>query len=555
MGPLHRDPGLYRAALSPSGSEVALTDTSGSGGSGHLTLVPLGGDELPRSLVLSHLVSQSGLGLAFSPDGTLIATVNASEVSVWSASDLSLVLQMSGGPKVAAIAATPRTPLLRETNDVGDAAFSPDGRLLVTSEGSNIQLIDVGTRSLLWSEPTGWYAGSQVGFTDDGRLLVNRSAGSIEQLNVTNGSPIGGAITPHIGVAINLAFDGARLVAGSNSSSTVAIYDLDFDGPITRALPLPPSTNLLEYDPAGSSLLLELNAASDPVVVSTRSVNDRTGQLGPILPSMVFPRFIEPHLVGGLLSSSLKIGEIDSNTARLAIPAYPVPFSHISNAQFNPNSRLLVSANIGGELDLYNEHGIGVATPWIKLGTYPVLSSSGFADNGSITVFDIGDQRVWVLNRKGRVVLQKSADVTMAALSPDASRLAILHDVHIDFYDAHSGAQIGGSIGVPPGSTDIEWSADSSRLLAFGRQEGQLIDALDGQPLGDPLPSDGYLALRPDGNEVASIVNGTLVLWDVDLAHLTSAACQAAGRNLTSSEWTQYLSNERALQRVCPQWP
>jgi hypothetical protein len=153
------------------------------------------------------------------------------------------------------------------------------------------------------------------------------------------------------------------------------------------------------------------------------------------------------------------------------------------------------------------------------------------------------------------VTLEKSTVVTMAALSPGAERLAILHDLHIDLFDSHTGVQIGGSIGVPPGSTDIEWSADGSRILAFGQDEGQLIDAISGQPLGDPLPSSGYLALRPDGNEVATVENGSLVLWNVNLAHLDVAACQAAGRNLSEGEWAQYLPNEGSYQRVCPQWP
>jgi hypothetical protein len=251
----------------------------------------------------------------------------------------------------------------------------------------------------------------------------------------------------------------------------------------------------------------------------------------------------------------LTIGEFDSTSGKLVTPPYSVPFFHATNAQFDPRTHRLLLANTGGDMDMYRQGGTVVASPWARLGRYPVLSSSGFSKNGSIAVFDSFVHRVWVVNRMGRVTLQKSTDVTMAALSPDANRLAVLHDLHVDLYDAHTGVQIGDSIAVPPGSTDIEWSADGSRILAFGQNQGQLIDTNSGQPLGDPLPSTGYFALRPDGKQVATVSNGSLLLWNVDERHLLAAACQAAGRNLTQAEWTQYLPNDGSYRLVCPQWP
>jgi WD40 repeat protein len=212
-------------------------------------------------------------------------------------------------------------------------------------------------------------------------------------------------------------------------------------------------------------------------------------------------------------------------------------------------------ANTGGDVDSYTQHGKTLASPWVKLGTYPVLSSSGFSEDGSIAVFDNALRQVWVVDREGKVVLHKTSDVTMAATSPDGRRLAILYDLRVAIFDAHTGAEIGGAIGVPPGSTDIEWSSDGSRILAFGQDEGQLIDAVSVQPLGDPLPSSGFLALRSDGNEVASMSNGAVLLWNTNLPHLREAACFAAGRNMTQAEWSQYLPNQGPYQRVCSQWP
>jgi WD40 repeat protein len=552
-GHVYLDPGLYSAAVNPTGEAVALSDTSGPGQSGHLRIEPLSPSGSTLSVRIPHSINSGGLGLAFSADGRMLATINAAFATVWNANNLTKVFSVQG-LALQAISATPRTPLLYESANAGTAAFSPDGRYLAGSAGSLLELIDLSSRRKVWSEPTGWYAGSDVGFTDDGRLLVNRSAGQVEQIDLGDGSRIGVPIMPHIGVTVDFVLVGSRMITSSPSSSVTSLYDLDSNGPITRTLPLPSPADLFEYDPSGRSLLLSAGGSSSALFHPTRTADDRTGTLGPVLPSLIQPRFIEPHVVGGL-QTSFTIGEFDSTSAKLVTPPYFVPFTHATNAQFDPQAHHLLFANTGGDLDMYRDDGTVVASPWARLGAYPVLSTSGFAENGSIAVFDSYVRRVWVLNRLGRVILQIPTDVTMAALSPDAHRLAILHDLHVDLFDAHSGVQIGDSIAVPPGSTDIEWSADGSRILAFGRDQGQLIDTISGQPLGDPLPSSGYLALRPDGKEVATVSNGSLLLWNVDEQHLVAAACQAAGRNLTEAEWMQYLPNEGSNRRVCLQWP
>ncbi len=91
-------------------------------------------------------------------------------------------------------------------------------------------------------------------------------------------------------------------------------------------------------------------------------------------------------------------------------------------------------------------------------------------------------------------------------------------------------------------------------MLVFGEGQGLVVDLNDFQPLGDPFPSTGYLALRPDGNELATVSNGSVLLSNLEPTNWESAACQAAGRNLIQKEWHQYLPDAGPYLRTCPQW-
>jgi hypothetical protein len=62
--------------------------------------------------------------------------------------------------------------------------------------------------------------------------------------------------------------------------------------------------------------------------------------------------------------------------------------------------------------------------------------------------------------------------------------------------------------------------------------------------------SSGLRTLSAD--QVASRVDQ--MVWDLDPADWASIACRIAGRNLSQSEWKQYLSG-RPYQVKCTQWP
>ena len=59
----------------------------------------------------------------------------------------------------------------------------------------------------------------------------------------------------------------------------------------------------------------------------------------------------------------------------------------------------------------------------------------------------------------------------------------------------------------------------------------------------------GGIAIDPDGSEIATSTNGAINVWTLDATELEAAACELAGRNLDSVEWSAYIG---ALARPRP---
>lgn len=197
--------------------------------------------------------SRAAWGVAFSPDGALVATASHDKTArLWSAADGTLIHILTGhaGP-VVRIAFSPDGALIATASFDGtarlwsaadgthtrtlaghdgfvwDTAFSPDGRLVATvsqDRTTRLWTRSDGTHRLTFSGP-GRIAG--VAFSPDGALLATANDDQRAQMwNLPEGTPAR-TFSPNAGPVWAVAFSpDSTLLATANDNATVQLWDI-----------------------------------------------------------------------------------------------------------------------------------------------------------------------------------------------------------------------------------------------------------------------------------------------------------------------------------------
>jgi DNA-binding beta-propeller fold protein YncE len=196
------------------------------------TPVPVPPSRLARTIT-GH--TSQVLGVAFSPDGRLLATAGGDNPAV--GPDGRLLATPGGGDKTARLWDPATSDCLRiltgHTGNYGvwGVAFSPDGRLLATAGGGDktARLWDPATGTCLrtLTGHTGNYGVAGVAFSPDGRLLA--TAGGDETARLWD--PATGdclrTLTGHAGQVMGVAFSPDRrlLATAGGGDKTARLWD------------------------------------------------------------------------------------------------------------------------------------------------------------------------------------------------------------------------------------------------------------------------------------------------------------------------------------------
>ncbi len=153
------------------------------------------------------------MSIAFSPDGTTIASANANcEIHLWQVADQQRLLTLQG-----------------HTNWVRKIAFSPDGKMLASaSEDATVKVWDLTSSKCLHTLSEHTDSLHSIAFSPNGSMLASGSRDlTIRIWQVSQGCCL--KILPgHVGGIISIDFspDGKRLVS-SGFDSLIKIWDID----------------------------------------------------------------------------------------------------------------------------------------------------------------------------------------------------------------------------------------------------------------------------------------------------------------------------------------
>ena len=450
-----------------------------------------------RSIRESLTGSKFGLNsAAFSPDGKRIVTASMDNTArIWDAESGEPVGELLEGHDGALLS----------------ASFSPEGQRVITASVDKTARIWDAVSMKQIGEP---FAGHEDGvtsaaFSRDGQRVVTGSLDKTARVwDAGRGTPVGGSLTGHRNAVNWAAFspDGRRIVTAS-ADWTARIWDATIWKPIGVAL-----------EGHRDELLSATFAPNGQYIVTTSA--DYTARVWDA-------------------ASGKSIGEpLIGHDGTVLSAAFSPDGSRIVTASADYTARIWAAAT-----------GESIGKPLRGHGA-EVLSAV-FTPDGQriVTASDDRTTRVWDAASGmpiGEPLMCQYDILHSAAFSPDCQRIVTASDDKTAcIWDAATGEPIGEPLRGHSGDVHrAVFSPDGKRIITASHdQTARLWDSETGKPIGEPLAGHGGpvhgAAFSPDGKRIVTAsADKTARVWEVfpDTQSLVSAAKAAVPRALTRSQ-------------------
>jgi WD40 repeat protein len=482
-----------------------------------------------------------------------------------------------------------RQPLIGHTDPVNCIAFSPDEQMLASgSSDGSIILWDMPGGQPLGSPLTG-HEGSvlSVAFhpgSRDGRILASSSSdGNIILWDTDSGLALGPPLTGHTDRVNSLAFDpeGTLLASAPGNSNSfsqdnrVILWDVANRKSLGRPLgTLAESVYSLAFSPEDGQVLAL--GTDDRIILWDVSIGQPLGQPLSGHTDRVSSLAFSPDgqtLTSGSYDGSVVLWDVPSGQPRgQPLTGHP---ERVTSVAFSPDGQELASLGRDGTTILWD------AASGRRLnslsGPSGLMGSVAFRSDGDVLAAG-GESSVilWdVATAKELATLpvigQRGGYLRVASFSPDFQTFVTVGS--LDRTSALQSMADGQLIGPPLATDNLVSSAAFSpdgAMLALGEDAASgssrggpgviLWDVVSGQRLGLPLTGHSGIVwsvvFSPDGKTLASGDGaGTVILWDVSPGSWVDRACRIANRNLTQSEWEQFIGPDTPYELTCPDLP
>jgi WD40 repeat protein len=450
---------------------------------------------------------------AFSPDGRQLVTVDQTGHGLlWD---------------VTAERALAELPVVNLPGFKYDVAFSPDGRRIAIA-GAPSLVIDSKTMQTVFRVPPGDQAGADtaVAFSPDGRLLASANGSVIDLWDLGGGRearpalPAGGVVTQ-----VQFSADG-RFLAGGRDDGTTQLWD---------ARTFEPSGGLLVGQQgeinrtafvSGSPLLV--TATSSSVAVWDTAL---VRPLGSSLPGggAAAVTSVAFSSDGRSVASTAADGRVELWQLSGGQPTGPPQMLQTNRAaaatavSFIADNRLAVGMSDGSIVSLDAVAGRPTG-PALAVGPAGVTALA-FARHGDLLAVGTADGKVALVDSRRwstrRVITShQSGPATGLAFSPDGSLLASSgHDGHLILDDLRHSRSAALAVRAPETMGGVAYRPDGRTVAAsFSGGVAVIVKAPDGTRSTPLFPGGGAVqavGFSPNGRVLAAgSADGTVSLWD-----------------------------------------
>ena len=447
------------------------------------------------------------LSAAFSPDGKRVVTASSDNTArLWDAETGQQVAIMRGHDK-----------------EVLSAAFSPDGKRVVTASSDNT--------ARLWDAETGQQVAVMRGhdkevlsaaFSPDGKRVVTASSDNTARLwDAETGQQVA-VMRGHDKEVLSAAFspDGKRVVTAS-SDNTARLWGAETGQQVAIMRGHDKEVLSGAFSPDGKRVV---TASSDD---TARLWDAETGQQVAVMRghdkgvrSAAFS-LDGKRVVTASLDNTARLWDADTGDQ---LPVLRGHGNWVLSAAFSPDGKRVITASSDNTARLWDaETGEQVA---VLRGHDKEVLSAAFSPGGRrvITASDDNTARLWDAETGQQVAVMRGHDkeVLSAAFSPDGKRVVTASsDDTARLWDAETGQQVAVMRGHDKGVLSAAFSPDGKRVVtASSDNTARLWDADTGQQVAIMRGHGNWIlsaAFSPDGKRVVTASSdNTARLWDAE---------------------------------------